>query len=207
LNNEDIVAWTSNPFLAFDTEAGSLFSMGSWSFGASSSSSMSITAVSFCTLKLRKIKYKFPDNIEYKINEVLNFRLTGCNKKKKDQNKNKTETVIQSTYKNCKDPFVVTVKINAKFKDRFYIRIARKGKVCIFQHWYYGDAKMPIRIFELVWSFTSVSTSTAFSSCSERSGLLLPESSPEEISANLAKQKNYMNMTLIQLLVTSDVPL
>jgi len=66
---------------------------------------------------------------------------------------------------------------------------------------------MTIRIFELVWSFTSVSTSTAFSSCSERSGLLLPESSPEEISANLAKQKNYMNMTLIQLLVTANVPL
>jgi len=87
LNNEDIVAWTSNPFLAFDTEAGSLFSMGSWSFGASSSSSMSITAVSFCTHKLRKIKYKFPDNIEYKINEVLNFRLTVCNKKKGSKQK------------------------------------------------------------------------------------------------------------------------
>jgi hypothetical protein len=33
---------------------------------------MSITAVSFCTHKLRKITYKFPDDIENKINKVLN---------------------------------------------------------------------------------------------------------------------------------------
>lgn len=68
LNNEDIVAWTSEPFLDFDAEAGSFFSTtGSLSFGELSSLSMSITTVSFCTHKLRKKKYKCPDNIEYKI--------------------------------------------------------------------------------------------------------------------------------------------
>jgi hypothetical protein len=51
---------------------------------------------------------------------------------------------------------------------------------------------LAVRIFEV--SFTSVSTSTAFSSCSEMSRLLLPASSPEEISANLAQPKNYMNI-------------
>lgn len=94
---------------------------------------MSITAVSFCTLKLRKIKYKFPDNIEYKINEVLNFRLIVCNKKKRIKTKIKLK-LLSNQLINCKGPFVVPVKINAKFKDRFYIKNARKGTVCIFQH-------------------------------------------------------------------------